>query len=458
MVRHDSGLTWPGSGASGPRPGLPRTVLLVTISVSRFAPFVSPLVHRRLAQSAALPTEPVERGFPGVVLLADVTGFTALTESLAGGGPAGAEAIKDVLNACFGPLINLVAAHGGDVVQFAGDAVLALFTPAAESDLGDATARAEAAALAIQQRVGSMATPGGTPLRLRIGIGAGTVRDAVVGGVENRWFSLVAGEALTHAVVAAHRAAAGETLMAPEARQWLECRSAQNPEHQPLGPLPAASFDALRAFVPRALQVRLDAGQTEWLAEFRSVSTLFACVRTGVPTSLDQLHQLARVMQTEVYRQDGTVNQFLIDDKGTTLLAAWGVPAHTHEDDPARAVNAAMAIREGLSRLGITCGIGITTGRVFTGVRGNAVRCEFGLIGDTVNLAARLMDTGDGRIRCDQATRAGARHRVIFEALAPMPVKGRVAAVASYTPCAANARWRAASATSSAGRANARCC
>ena len=112
----------------------------------------------------------------GVVLMADVTGFTSLTESLSKNGPSGAETVKEVLNSCFGPLIDLVHSHGGDVLQFAGDAVLAFFPAPSAADLPDAAVRAQAASLAIQQRVGGVTMPGGAPLRLRIGLGAGSMR------------------------------------------------------------------------------------------------------------------------------------------------------------------------------------------------------------------------------------------------------------------------------------------
>ena len=70
------------------------------------------------------------------VLFADISGFTALTERLARTGPAGVEELTELLNDCFGRLVKLVVDHGGDVVKFAGDALLALW-PADEAGRGD---------------------------------------------------------------------------------------------------------------------------------------------------------------------------------------------------------------------------------------------------------------------------------------------------------------------------------
>jgi class 3 adenylate cyclase/tetratricopeptide (TPR) repeat protein len=410
------------------------------MSAVRYAPFVSPLVLRRLARVPAPINAPEESSLAGVILVADVSGFTSFTESLSTAGPAGAETVKDALNACFGPLIEIVGSHGGDVLQFAGDAVVALFPSADQNDLTDAVARAEAAARAVQQRVGSVAIAGHATLRLRIGIGAGSIRNAVVGGVEDRWFSLAGGDALGQAMEQASRSAAGETSISPAAQRWMNRPSPITVRPAPSIVLSAEALGAIRPFVPRALQTRLDAGLTDWLAEFRRISTLFARVRTTSATPLDDLHQMVTSMQSAVYRNGGTVNQFVIDDKGTTLLAAWGVPGHTHEDDAARAVAAALAIRDAFAAAGLGGSVGVGTGQIFAGVRGNNQRCEFGLIGDSVNLAARLMEAGDGRVLCDATTRLGARRHVFFEALQPMALKGRTGPVAAYQPVRARAK------------------
>src|SRR4051794_39322507 len=59
------------------------------------------------------------------VLLADISGFTALTQRLARLGPEGAEQLSRILEVSFGRLQELIASHGGDIVADAGDALLA---------------------------------------------------------------------------------------------------------------------------------------------------------------------------------------------------------------------------------------------------------------------------------------------------------------------------------------------
>ena len=86
--------------------------------------FVPPFV-RRWARYRAAPCVDVVFPVSGAVLSADIAGFTALTEQLARQGQDGIEAIQDVLNRCFAPVVEAIDLGGGEVVKFAGDATLA---------------------------------------------------------------------------------------------------------------------------------------------------------------------------------------------------------------------------------------------------------------------------------------------------------------------------------------------
>src|ERR1051325_4503146 len=89
------------------------------------ASYVPALSVRRFAARPAVLTQPEQERFHAAVLFADISGFTALTERLAQPGPSGAEELTRLLNSYFGRLIDLVNAHGGEIVKFAGDALLA---------------------------------------------------------------------------------------------------------------------------------------------------------------------------------------------------------------------------------------------------------------------------------------------------------------------------------------------
>ncbi|HEX6033699.1 MAG TPA: AAA family ATPase, partial [Anaerolineales bacterium] len=112
-----------------------------------------------------------------------------------------------------------------------------------------------------------------------------------------------------------------------------------------------------------------------------------------------------------------------------------GLPPFSHEDDPARGVKAGLVIRKELAALHVPSAIGIATGRIFCGSVGNDARREYTIIGNAVNLSARLMGAASRQdeliatqvvpILCDRITYDSAKEAVEFEPLAPQRVKGR---------------------------------
>ena len=138
-----------------------------------FASYLPALVVRRHVTGAP-PAVPTRHSLTAALLFADISGFTALTERLAQRGPAGVEELTRLLNVSFGQIIDLIEAHGGDVVKFAGDGLLAVWpvpgphplvpVPALTvvreqsapfPDLADATLRAAQCARALHERMAS---------------------------------------------------------------------------------------------------------------------------------------------------------------------------------------------------------------------------------------------------------------------------------------------------------------
>ena len=73
-------------------------------------------------------------------------------------------------------------------------------------------------------------------------------------------------------------------------------------------------------------------------------------------------------------------------------MCVFGLPPVAHENDPARAVLAALELRSKIGNKKQPAAIGISCGTVFVGIIGSkGVRREYGILGDKVNLSARLM-------------------------------------------------------------------
>lgn len=227
-------------------------------------------------------------------------------------------------------------------------------------------------------------------------------------------------------------------LLSTGAVRLTTITNTQSINHPPTINLPPNSENALRAYIPGAILNRLSAGQAGWLAELRRVTILFINLPDLTHTTpLEQGQAATRALQTALYRYEGSVNKISVDDKGATLVAALGLPPLAHEDDALRGVRAALDIASSLQKMQWSAAIGITTGRAFCGVVGNDSRREYTVIGDVVNLSARLMQAtkqSQTTILCDEATFQATQTQIAFQSLLPITVKGKADAIPIYHP------------------------
>ncbi|MGH7288467.1 MAG: adenylate/guanylate cyclase domain-containing protein, partial [Myxococcota bacterium] len=177
-----------------------------------FEAYVPRLARQRFLPRNLAVAEASAETFPGCVLLADVSGFTPLLEQLSLEPSRGAELAQQTLNGIFGALVDRIQAWGGDILRFPGDAALALWPVAGGEELALAVRHAIHCALDAQAALERLEVRG-TRLRLRIGVGAGTVWAARVGGVEGRWELLVRGRPFEQLADALAQAEPGRVVL-----------------------------------------------------------------------------------------------------------------------------------------------------------------------------------------------------------------------------------------------------
>ena len=148
--------------------------------------FVPAWLVRRLAANPAPLMEPEIEKLQAAVLFADISGFSVLAAQLAKRGPIGAEELTAILNSSFEQILTLIHDHGGDVVKFAGDAVLALWK-AEDNDPASASRQAAQCALAVNTALNNYDFGSGIQLSVHSGLGAGEVSIACIGGQLQRW-------------------------------------------------------------------------------------------------------------------------------------------------------------------------------------------------------------------------------------------------------------------------------
>jgi class 3 adenylate cyclase/tetratricopeptide (TPR) repeat protein len=245
----------------------------------------------------------------------------------------------------------------------------------------------------------------------------------------------------------------GATLGAPAqsaaaATPQTQAPAAEEVTAAPSSPGPSAAFRAAApvTYTPKHLAEKILTSKSAMEGERKSVTVMFADVSgfTAMSERLDpeEVHAIMdrafEVILGSVHRYEGTINQFL----GDGVMALFGAPI-AHEDHAHGALSAALAIQEGLVPLredvrrthGVDFRIrmGINTGLVVVGAIGGDLRMDYTAVGDTTNLAARLLGLAKpGQIVVSHRTQHLRAGFFVFEDLGEFQVKGKTEPVRAY--------------------------
>jgi class 3 adenylate cyclase/GAF domain-containing protein len=147
---------------------------------------------------------------------------------------------------------------------------------------------------------------------------------------------------------------------------------------------------------------------------------------------IDVLNAYFSVAVEIIVRHKGYIDKFI----GDAIMAAWGVPMATEEQDAIEAVECALEIQDRIKAEDRTfftgdaavlkVGIGMHTGSLVAGNLGSDRRMDYSVIGDTVNVAARLEGVaGAGEVVITEHTRERIGDRFKLEEREPVKVKGK---------------------------------
>jgi class 3 adenylate cyclase/tetratricopeptide (TPR) repeat protein len=376
----------------------------------------------------------------------DISGFTALSERLARRGRIGAEELTEVLNHVFSRMLEVAYGKGGALLKFGGDALLLAFT--GEDHARMAAESAVAMQAALRQARTLPTSVGRVNLRMSVGIHSGTFHFFKVGELHREL--LIAGPGATTTTRMEQTADAGEIVVSQATADSLPPGAIGKPkgDGQLLrwrqvvaggpGPIPArhVSQKEVESSVPVALRLRL--AQRGGESEHRLASVGFVkfvgtddlIQSEGPEATADALDAIVQSVQYAADREGVTFLASDIDANGGKIILTAGVPA-TQEDDEGRLLRAARTVTEG--NLPLPVRIGINRGHVFAGDIGTSYRRTFTVMGDTVNLAARLMAAAKpGEIYTTGAVLDRARTQFSTEALEPFYVKGKSEPVQAY--------------------------
>jgi len=398
------------------------------------SPYVAALATRWLAETP----EDRARILEGTLAFVDISGFTRLTEMLAGRGKAGAEELTGYLDASFAALLDLAYANGGELVKWGGDAVLLWYSGEEHA------ARAADAAWRMQRtmrRIGRLQTSAGrATLRMSVGIHSGTFHFFSVGSLHREL--IVTGPAASLTAHLESVAEAGEIVISPNTARQLDPRTvgpgkqdglllaaAPSVRAREVQRSAAVSAEPPSGCLPAVLREFLLAAPIESehrqvavaFVEFSGVDDLLACESLeSVADVLDQV--LTRVQETSARHGVTFWETDIAEDGGKIMLVA-GAPT-AGEDDAGALLASVRDVVDAIGRLRIR--VGVNYGRVFTGGFGPSYRRTYSAKGDAINLAARLMGrAGAGEVYASEAVIQRSRLGFVTEELEPFLVKGK---------------------------------
>ncbi|MEN8237644.1 MAG: adenylate/guanylate cyclase domain-containing protein [Actinomycetota bacterium] len=377
---------------------------------------------------------------PGTLCFVDISGFTSLSERLAARGRVGAEELTEVLNRVFGSMLDLARVRKGELLKYGGDALLLLFE--GEDHAVQAASAAVELRAALRKAVEIPTSVGRMALRMSVGIHTGEVHLFNVGGTHSEL--IVAGPAASMVTHMEEIASAGEIVISSTTRNLLPEGSAtvprgegwllrwRKPRLEPCGAAEVVTVEegSIARSIPTALRSYLSTNRLDAehklaaiaFVEFVGVDDLLAL--EGADSVCAALGELIDTVTAAADDESVTFLATDVDENGGKIILVSGVPS-TRIDESGRVLRVARRIADIQTPFGLK--IGLNRGHVFAGEIGTDYRSTFTVMGDTVNLAARLMAAAPvGAIYATVNVVEGSQ--TVFEAtpLDPMSVKGRV--------------------------------
>ena len=388
----------------------------------------------------------------GSLMHCDVTGFTAMSEKLAAVGKEGAELMAGVLNQFFERMLAIAVSWGGIQIKFGGDAMLIYFPENGHAE------RAAACGLEMQSAMREFARVrvknDYQKLLMRIGVHSGRFYVCSAGQVGTK---IGQGEGLLHYYIVGedvNKAADTEPMAEPtqvvvsdETYQLIndDKNKLVKTEHE--GIWLVKKVDAkkrrLKFFddsalphhvLERYLMKPIAEGISSGKSEHRRVTIIFIYV-TGIAKllaeneekGLAQLDQYTNMVFSAAEKYGGYFAASDASEHGDKLIVLFGAPV-LQDSQESSAMNFTLEIRDAKNKLDVELEhhIGVNTGYVFSGEIGSIARREYTVIGDSVNLSARLMAAADkNEIIVSDFSAVKVKDEFDLEELEPIMVKGK---------------------------------
>ena len=465
--------------------------VLIGIPPSKLAAFIPKMVGLRLNRERG-PEDGMHK-YTCAMVFVDVSGFSEAASRLNELSDDGAELISCHLNKYFTSIIDIIYDHGGDIILFSGDAILASWWQLTE-DCTEENIRLDSE-IALNCATALLSNAGNYKIKvndkcvsemgLHIALSQGEAYLSILGGTaplaSGRWLFLLHGTSVQKLGLAIDRGKKGQLIVCksiinilsecdiqlvgsyvdqqeefflfkdfdarPEQTSALNNRISYSKDLQTLQPPPAEpAQNDINVISSLVFDTLIFSANTDSHGQLRTVSVVFIklCQPNYQSDSVETFHksisESVNLIQKNLARVDGVLNKVVMDDKGVHCLCLFGIPHHCHSDDAERSVIFSYKMSARLRKIIGPTSIGIGRAVVYCGMTGSSKRAEYTVLGDGVNIAARLMELGDGEKRsllcgtetCLSVQQGRRKIPVEFVAVGEYTVKGKDKPVFCY--------------------------
>lgn len=424
--------------------------------------YIPPRITKALAQSNAARFQRTEK-IRGGILFFDLVNFTRLTSALAESGPRGAEKLHELMTNYYDLMLEIIHRYGGTVYQFAGDSALAAFE---EKKDGEIATMLNISACTLEMRRSlreSRIHYKNQIFGAKFAVSYGEFYQILLGDDATYFQIALIGSAIETVIRAERFAQEGDIVLAPELAgaigdkasiitkdsiYFLENLNVQidTPKTNELADSEIIINDEAKflrqcaRFIAPVLAEKIKASQMGYIGEFRDVTSVFIQA-SGIDFSTDPKKAIENL--NEIYKHTralcdtygGILAQGDFTDKGVVFLVIFGAPIALEKKEM-------MAVRFAL-RLFDTekdfsyiqnFNIGIATGPLYCGDVGSRTRKGYSVLGESANLASRLMEYSAGKHpTLDPKTAKGLPGTFLLEEKSGVKLKGISESLTIYT-------------------------
>ncbi len=336
--------------------------------------------------------------FEAASIFLDISGFTAMSETLSKNGIEGNEILCSVINRIFATAIDLIYEYGGFVSSFAGDAMTAIFINEKKGRAEICARNSVACALKIKKIFDRLAVQktkfGVFRLSMKIGMSYGKVFWHIIENhVQNIYF--FKGPAVTGSAECERHCAAGEIILDKHLSAQLPAGAVLNEVNKGCYNLDCNfNFSDKRKIsktdidIPAVVAAKFSPASVIELkisGEFRNIVSCFISFKPEekINESINKLINLS-------HEYGGYFSGADFADKGGSALIVFGAPVG-NEKLFERALGFAFDAVESMKRFEIfPLAIGLTFSKAFAGFLGSEKRRAYTVLGPAVNLSARM--------------------------------------------------------------------